>query len=196
MPRPLIRRLQALALVAALLWSPLVSAIDPVMLLLMRMLRDKIITSLADAAVGYALKPPDPSVVALPSPRPGIPPPGMPEPERIRFLIDNNYTYLSAPERDRVYQGMMAALDDPANAAVRGRMLDEFWQMAIAIGEAQRILERLSRSQKQEIAASAGVAFRQLPADQRQEALDLLRTSQAPIPQDLNAMLLREFGDR
>ena len=86
--------------------------------------------------------------------------------------------------------------NDPANAAVRGRMLDEFWQMAVAIGEAQRILERLSRSQKQEIAASAGVAFRQLPADQRQEALDLLRTSQAPIPQDLNAMLLREFGDR
>jgi hypothetical protein len=196
MPRPLIRRLQVLALVATLLWAPLASAIDPVMLLLMRMLRDRIITSLADAAVEYALRPPDPAAAPLPSSRPGIPPPGMPEPERIRFLIDNNYTYLSAAERDRVYHGMMTALDDPANAAVRGRMLDEFWQMAIAVGEAQRILERLSRAQKQEIATSAGAAFRQLPADQRQEALDLLRTSQAPIPQDLNAMLLREFGDR
>ena len=193
MQHSLMRRLQALLLCAALAWSSSAAAIDPVMLLLMRMLRDKIITSLADAAVEAALKPREPTVTPLPPTRPGIPPPGMPEPERIRFLIERNFTYLSAAEQDRAYHGMMAALDDPANAPVRDRMLDEFWQMAIAVGEAQRILEQLSRAQKQEIASSAGDAFRQLPADQRQEALDLLRTSQAPIPQDLNAMLLREF---
>lgn len=193
MRRPLMRRLQALVLAVALAWAPAASAIDPVMLILMRMLRDKIVTSLADAAVAYALKPSEPDAAPQATLPPGIPPPGMPEPERIRFLIDRNFTYLSAPERDRTYDGIMAALNDPANAAVRGRMLDEFWQMAIAVGEAQRILDRLSRSQKQEISTSAGLAFRQLPADQRQEALDLLRSGQAPIPQDLTAMLLREF---
>lgn len=193
MRRPLMRRLQALVLAVALAWMPAASAIDPVMLILMRMLRDKIVTSLADAAVAHALKPGQPEMPPQATLPPGIPPPGMPEPERLRFLIDRNFTYLSATERDRAYDGIMAALNDPANAPVRDRMLDEFWQMSIAVGEAQRILDRLSRSQKQEISTNAGLAFRQLPADQRQEALDLLRSGQAPIPQDLTAMLLREF---
>ena len=193
MPSRMIRRLHALVLVAALAWAPVASAIDPVMLILMRMLRDKIITNLADRAVAAAIKPAEPGIAPQATLPPGIPPPGMPEPERIRFLIDRNFTYLSTAERDRAYDGIMTALNDPANAAVRGRMLDEFWQMAIAVGEAQRTLDRLTRSQKQEIATGAGTAFRQLPADQRQEALDLLRSGQAPIPQDLSAMLLREF---
>jgi len=194
MPRPLTRRLHALVLVTALAWAPLASAIDPVVLFLMRMLRDKILTSLADAAVEAALKPPEPGAVPQVISAPGIPPPGLPEPERLRFLIDNNFTYLSAAERDRAYQGLMAALDDPANAAVRPRMIEEFWQMAIAVGEAQRMLDRLSRAQKREIAASAGAAFRQLPPEERGELLALLQSGQAPIPQDLNAMMLREMG--
>lgn len=189
------RRLKALVLIAALAWTPLASAIDPVMLFLMRMLRDRIITSLADAAVEAALKPREPGPTpSQPDPAPGIPPPGMPEPERLRFLVDRNFTYLSAAERDRVYEGLMATLNDPANAAVRDQMIDEFWQMAIAVGEAQRILDRLSRSQKQDIAESAGAAFRQLPAEQRQELLAELQSGRAPIPQDLNAMMLREMG--
>ena len=194
MPSRLIGRLHALVLVAVLAWSPIASAIDPVTLILMRMLRDKILVALADAAVQEALRPREPGVEAQPASAPGIPPPGMAEPERLRFLIDRNFTYLSAAERDRAYQGLMATLDDPANTAVRPRMVEEFWQMAIAVGEAQRILERLSRAQKQEIAAGAGAAFRELPAEQRQEVLALLQSGQAPIPQDLNAMMLRELG--
>jgi hypothetical protein len=196
MPRRLIRRLHALALAALLAWSPIASAIDPVTLILLRMLRDKILVALADAAVQEALRPREPGVEAQPPSAPGIPPPGMAEPERLRFLIERNFTYLSAAERDRAYQGLMATLDDPANAAVRPQMVEEFWQMAIAVGEAQRILERLSRAQKQEIAAGAGVAFRELPPDQRQEVLALLQSGQAPIPQDLNAMMLREMGSQ
>lgn len=196
MPRPLSRRLCALALAAALAWPSVAAAIDPVTLILMRMLRDKIVMTIADKMVEEALKPREPGIEPQPGASPGIPPPDMPEAEQLRFLVDRNFTYLSAAERDQVYDGLMATLNDPARAEVRAQMVEEFWQMAIAVGEAQRILDRLTRAQKQEIAAGAGSAFRALPPDQRQEVLLMLRAGQAPIPQDLNAMLLREMEGR
>jgi hypothetical protein len=192
----LIGQSQVLVLVVTLAWSPAASALDPVMLLLMRMLRDKIIVSLADAAVEAALKDPEPVLAPPPGPPPGMPPPGLSEPEQIRFIIDRNFTYLQSAEREQVYQALTAALNDPSNEAVRTQMLDEFMRTALAVGEAQRALDKLSRSQKQQIATAAAAAFVQLPPDQQQELLNLLQAGHAPIPPDLNAMLLREMGAR
>lgn len=186
---------RTLVMVLVCVWPAVASAIDPVTLVLMRMLRDKILLTLADSAVEAALKAPEPERRVL-GPPPGVPPPGLEEPERIRFLIDRNFTYLAAPDRDQVYRALTAALHDPANAAVRQQMVDEFTRTAIAVGEAQRMLESLSRSQKQQIATAAGEAFLQMPADERQELLVLLQAGHAPIPPDFNAMLLREMGAR
>lgn len=194
MLRRLLCFLQVFVLVVTLAWSPAASAIDPVMLLLMRMLRDKIATALADAAVEYALRPDSPEVVARPATLPGLPPPGMPEADRMRFIVDRNFTYLTRTERDQVYDALMAALRDPANEYQHGRIVEEFTRTALAVGEAQRLLETLSRSEKQEIASAAVGAFTQMPAAERQEFLTMLRTRQAPIPADLNAMLLEELG--
>lgn len=194
MPRRLLCLLQTFVLIVTLAWSPAASAIDPVMLLLMRMLRDKIATSLADAAVEYALRPDAPEVVARPATLPGLPPPGMPEADRMRFIVDRNFTYLTHAERDQVYDALMTALRDPANEHQRGRIIEEFTHTALAVGEAQRLLDTLSRSEKQEIASTAVEAFSQMPVAERQEFLTMLRTRQAPIPADLNAMLLEELG--
>lgn len=189
-------QLRILAIAIVLAWPTAAAAIDPVTLLLLRMLRDKIVLALADAAVEAALKAREEGRRSVPVAPPGVPPAGLAEPERIRFLIDRNFTYLAAPEREQVYQALSTALNDPANAATRWQMLEEFSRTAIAVGEAQRILESLSWSQKQKIATAAGEAFVQLPADQQQELINLLRAGQAPIPQDFNAMLLREMGGR
>jgi hypothetical protein len=192
----MLHQLRVLVMTIVLAWPTAAVAMDPVTLLLLRMLRDKIVLALADAAVEAALKAREEGLRAAPVAPPGVPPAGLAEPERIRFLIDRNFTYLAAPEREQVYQALISALNDPANAATRWQMLEEFSRTAIAVGEAQRILESLSRSQKQQIATAAGEAFVQLPADQQQELINLLRAGQAPIPQDFNAMLLREMGGR
>jgi hypothetical protein len=195
--RALVRRLQALLLVAALACSAQAAAIDPVMLLLMRMLRDKVILALADAAVERALKAPEPGLPAAPpAPPAGLPPPGLAEPERLRYIIDHNFTYLSAAEREEVHRGLMQALDDPAHQATRNRMIEEFSRTALAVGHAQRVLDTLSRSEKQEIASAAASAYHQLPPAERQEMLAMLHSRQAPIPADLNAMMLEAIASR
>lgn len=185
------------ALIAALILSCTqpAAAIDPVTLILVRMLRDKILMHLADQAVEEALKAP-PKSFAILAPPPGLPPPGLPEAERMRYIVDRNFTYLSGAQRDQVHQGLMTALNDPANHASRAEMIDEFTRTALAVGEAQRILDKLSWSQKRDIAVSAGSAYRQLPADERLELLTMLRSGQAPIPQDLTTLLLAEMEGR
>lgn len=188
-------RLGAAALAIGLLWSGAAAAIDPVTLILLRMLRDKVVLRLADAAVERALRPDEPTPFAsVPPPLPGIPPSTMPEPERMRFLVDRNFTYLSGGERNRVYDALMAALNDPAHAHQRGEIIASFTQTAIAVGEAQRLLDRLTAREKREIAAAAADAYQALsPADQA-EMLRVLRAREAPIPQDLNGMMLQAMA--
>ncbi|MBL8447287.1 MAG: hypothetical protein JNJ44_07720 [Zoogloeaceae bacterium] len=195
-PAPTVRRRFAAAVLAlGLAWSGTAAAIDPVTLILLRMLRDKVVLRLADAAMERALRPAE-ATTTLQSPPalPGIPPATMPERERLRFLVDRNFTYLSAGERDRVYDALIVAVDDPANVSQREEIIAAFTQTAIAVGEAQRLLDRLSTREKREIAQAAASAYQALSAEDQREMLRVLRTREAPIPQDLNGMMLQAMA--
>ncbi len=184
------RALRALVLAAVLTGAaPAAQAVDPIVLFLLKMLRDQIITTVADAAVREALKPP-------PEPEFGYRPlyvaprfAGATEPERIRNLIDESFTDLSAAERRQVYDGLMAVLDDPANAGQRDALLAEFTQTATTVRLAREALGKLSDADRQRILDGARAEFRRLSPDQRTEMLALLRGGHAPLPRAFSAEL-------
>lgn len=164
-------------------------AVDPIVLFLLKMLRDQIITSVADAAVREMMKPP-------PEPDFGYRPlyveprfAGATEPERIRNLIDQSFADLSAGERDEVYRGLMAVLDDPANAAQRDALLAEFTQTANTVRLAREALGKLSDANRQRILDGARAEFRRLAPDQQAQMLALLRGGHAPLPRAFSAEL-------
>ncbi|MFZ5557289.1 MAG: hypothetical protein ACOZDY_11315 [Pseudomonadota bacterium] len=184
------RVLRAMVLAAALAGAaPAAHAVDPIVLFLLKMLRDQIITSVADAAVREALKPP-------PEPAFGYGPlyiaprfAGATEPERIRSMIDQSFADLSAGERQQVYDGLMKVLDDPANAGQRDAILAEFTQTADTVRLAREALDKLSDAERQRILDAARDQFRRLSPDQQTEMLALLRAGHAPLPRAFSAEL-------
>ncbi|HSO06181.1 MAG TPA: hypothetical protein VLW45_03020, partial [Pelomicrobium sp.] len=169
------RALRALVLAVLLASTAPAHAVDPIVLFLLKMLRDQIITSVADAAVQEMLKPP-------PEPEFGYRPlyvaprfAGATEPERIRNLIDESFTDLSAAERRQVYDGLMQVLDDPANAGQRDALLAEFTQTATTVRLAREALGKLSDADRQRILDGARAEFRRLAPAQQEEMLALLK---------------------
>lgn len=183
-------RALVLALLLAVAAPPPAHAVDPIVLFLLRMLRDQIITSVADAAMREALQPPPerPSFGYGPiyvAPRFA----GATEPERIRSMIDQSFTDLSAGERQQVYEGLMKVLDDPANAAQRDALLAEFTQTAETVRLAREALGKLTDADRQRILDRARAEFRRLAPDQQAEMLALLRGGHAPLPRAFSAEL-------
>jgi hypothetical protein len=179
-----------LAVLLAVAAPPPAHAVDPIVLFLLRMLRDQIITSVADAAMREALKPPpdQPSFGYGPlyvAPRFA----GATEPERIRNMIDQSFADLSAGERQQVYDGLMKVLDDPANAGQRDALLAEFTQTAETVRLAREALGKLTDAERRRILDGARAEFRQLTPDQQTEMLAVLRGGHAPLPRAFSAEL-------
>jgi hypothetical protein len=164
---------------------------DPIVLFLLKMLRDQIITSVADSAVKESLKAPPPGEVTFGYGPLSVAPrfAGATEPERIRTMIDECFTDLSASERQQVYDGLMAVLDDPANAAERDAILAEFTQTAETVRLVRETLGRLSDADRQRILDGARAQFRRLTPDQQADMLALLRGGHAPLPRAFSAEL-------
>lgn len=161
------------------------TAVDPLTLFLLRMLRDQAITSAIESGARMA-------------PQASRPGPGTPyisdESQRLRYLIDESFVHLSARQRVELHASLLRMLGDPKNAEVRSDILAEFTRQAVAMRDAHRHLARLTEADMRLIAADARAEFAKLPQDERQQMLQALRQGVPGMPRELNELLIAEFN--
>jgi hypothetical protein len=177
-----------------LLFSASAAYADPILLLLLRMVRDQAISASVQAGVG-ALQ----QGATIPAPVYGfaLPTPPIPrdsEERHLRALLDDSFLHLSAAQRDAVFAGMRQVLNDPRNAQLRPQVVAEFALKARAVRESYLSLNQLSRAEKRTLATRAKAEFQRLPAGERQHLLEVLQSGMLPVPRDLNDIMLAEFS--
>ncbi len=170
-------------------WSSASFAVDPLTLMLLRVLRDQIITSSAQSAVeGMQREDKEPQVIVLP------PSPYALEDSKLRSLIDEGFVYLTPAQRDEVYVSVRRALADPKNVALRPLIVQELAMKASAVRQAHEQLNNLSEGEKKTIVSQARKEYLSLPPEERQQMIQVLQSGIAPIPHDLNDRMLAAFG--
>lgn len=169
-------------------------AIDPILLLLLRMVRDQVITSSLQSGVEALREEPRPPAPVFGYALPSAPPEQGSEGQHLKALIDDSFLHLTANQRAAVNAGMQKILDDPSNAPIKAQILGEFSLKARALGAGYRQLDSLSRSEKRTLAAQAKEEFLRLPPAERQQLLEVLQTGMLPMPRDLNDIMVAEFS--
>jgi len=171
-------------------WFGTAAAVDPLVLLLLRMIRDSVISSALEAGYNSATQPakPDPAA-ALPrlAPLPAT------EGQWLRSLIDESFIHLSSAQRDELYASLMRMLNDPRYEQVRPQLFAEFTGQAIAMRDAHRRLSGLTADQMHTIAVEARREYERLPPDQRQQMMQVLQHGIPGVPRTLNDAMLAEF---
>lgn len=184
---------RAAAAVALALFCLPAHAADPLTILLLRLLRDKIISAGIESAVerGGALS--------------SSPPPDSPSPPgtigltygldhaQLRQLIDEGFVHLSASQRAEVYESVRRILADPKNAADVPAIIADLAIKASAVRQAHEQLSLLSATRKRQIAAEARGEYERMAPDTRDQMASVLRQRLVPLPADLNEMILSEF---
>ena len=172
-----------------LTWPSASFAVDPLTLLLLRMLRDQIITSSAQNAI-------ERQQADRRAPETYVPPPSpyALDDAKLRSLIDEGFVYLTPAQRDEVYASVRRALADPKNAAMRPVIVQELAVKASAVRQAHERLENLSDDEKDAIVRQARDEYVKLPPDERRQMIQVLQSGLAPIPHELNERMLAAFG--
>jgi hypothetical protein len=167
-------------------------AIEPLTLLLLRMIRDQAISAGIEAgARTLAEKPQAPPMrtwQALPALASGT------EEEHLRALIDESFAYLAPHQRAAVHQSVMQVVSDPRHAAMKPQIIAEFRIKASTVRETYRMLDRLSAAEKQALATQARDHYRKLDQAQQSELLAAVRSGMLPIPRDLHEIIVAEFS--
>lgn len=187
-------RLRRIAVCFTLLlagWSTAAVAIDPLTLILLRLLRDQIITrSLEAVATPAAVDPTAPTHQPL----------TIPAPEydlgdaRLKMLIDEGFVHLLPAQRQEVFLSVKKMLADPKNAAAQAYIVQELALKASAVRQAHERMIRLTQAEKQAIAAQAREEYVRMDPEERELMVTVLRTGGVPIPRDLAEMILAEFA--
>lgn len=182
-----------LVCVVLLLGSSAAYSLDPMLLLLVRMMRDHAISTSVEAGVNSLRQDAPPQ-----APKFGYGPPKPPEPQgnpeqRLRKLIDESLLHLSAAQRDAVFAGMQKVLGDPQYAQHSSQILAEFTSTARALREGFLQLDRLTYSQKKALVLQAREEFQRLSAEERQHLLEVLQAGMLPVPRDISEIMLAEF---
>lgn len=171
------------------IWSSASFAVEPLTLILLRVLRDQIISSSAQAAIEGAQREDERSRAAvLPSSPYAL------DDQKLRALIDEGFIYLTPAQRDEVYVSVQRALADPRHAHLRPMIIQELALKASAVRQAHEQLNNLSYGDKKAIAGHARDAYASLAPEERRQMIQVLQSGIAPIPRDLNDMILAEFG--
>jgi hypothetical protein len=118
------------------------------------------------------------------------------EPQHLKQLIDDSFVYLTASQRQEIFDSLNAALLDPKNAAVRGTMIEYFADKALTIRAAQQQLAKLPWSEKERLASEFKTEVASLSAEEQAQLGELLRKNMLPVPSDLNQLLLAAFEAR
>lgn len=171
------------------IWCSASFAVEPLTLVLLRVLRDQIISSSAQALVEGAQRDGVKSSAVIP-----IPPSYGLDEQQLRALIDEGFVHLTPAQRDEVYSGVRRGLADPKNAHLRPMIIQELALKASAVRQAHERLNNLSYGQKKAIAGEARQEYSNLSNDERQQMMQVLQSGIAPIPRDLNDMILAEFS--
>jgi hypothetical protein len=161
-------------------------AADPIVMLLLGIAREMVFNAVRERLM--APSDPEPPVGATLYPGTTV------EPEYVRQLIDEGFSYLSRGQREEVFDSLHASLMDPKNATVRASMIEYFAERAIAMRMAQDRLRSLSTAEKSQLAAEFRQQVAGLPPEETAQLAELLRRQVLPVPRDLNDMLLAEIG--
>lgn len=180
------RSLVLVSLVLAL-WPAVGVAADPLTLLLIHIIREQIASAVQDA-VEKAQRESERPVLVIP------PTPYDLDDQKLRALIDEGFVYLSSAQRDEVFASAKRILSDPSHAAIRPMLVQELAVKASAARQAHERLANLSPAEKKALAVQARGEYEKLPPEERQQMIQVLRTGIAPLPRDLNEMILAEFG--
>jgi hypothetical protein len=165
-------------------------AADPLVLFLLRMIRDQVISSAIQSGVEASQKPRKPQVATAPRPGPQAPTEG----QWLKGLIDDSFVHLGSQQREELYASLMKMLSDPKNEPIRAEIISEFTRQAIAMRDAHRQLSRLSESDMKVIAAEARTEFERLAPDQRQQLMQALQHGVPGMPRALHDLMLAEFA--
>lgn len=135
-----------------------------------------------------------PAVISEPMPDMSLVYPGTTvEPEHLRRLIDDSFSYLGDSQRREVFEALNASLQDPKNAALRGTMIDYFATRALKVRAAQLQLAQLTSQEKERLAAQFKREVGALSSEEQSQLGELLRQGLLPVPSDLNQLLLTAF---
>jgi hypothetical protein len=193
--RVMARRLRGVFLVVliAMFSAPAFGA-DPLTLLLLRVIRDKIISAGIESAVEHAGRRASPQTAApaLLRSLPGLPYAGFDEPQ-LRQLIDEGFIHLSASQRSEVFAGVMRIVSDPKHAADVPAIITDLAIKASAVRQAHEQINALPFARKRQIAAEAREEYEKMPVDMREQMASVLRQRMVPLPADLTDMILAEF---
>lgn len=182
-------RMRWAVMVLTMAWSNIAFAADPLTLILLRMLRDQVISSSIQSAVESA------SQSAPKKAEPIVIPPAPYDlgDEKLRALINEGFVHLTAAQREEVFTSVKRALADPRHAAARPVIIQELALKASAVRQAHEHLNNLSQGDKRSIATQAREEYVKLPEEERLQMIQVLQSGVVPIPRDLNDMILAEF---
>jgi len=173
-----------LSLVTAL---PLAAqAADPLTVYLLKMLRDQAVS----AAIESAAESTPPAAAPEARPLEGVY--GISE-TQLRGLIDTGFVHLNERQRRDIYDSLTRMLADPKNAAARPMIIEQLAVKAAAVRGALERLEALSTDEKRAIVVDARNEFERMSGEERERMKQLLLSRVAPIPRDLNDLMLAEL---
>ena len=182
-----------LVCVVLLLCSTAAYSLEPILLLLVRMMRDHAVSASVEAGVNSLRKDAPPQAPSFGYTLPNPPEPQGNAEQRLRTLIDESLLHLSAVQRDAVFAGMQKVLRDPQYAQHSSQILAEFTSTARALREGYLQLDRLSHSQKKALVLQAREEFQRLSAGERQHLFEVLKSGMLPVPRDVTEIILAEF---
>lgn len=177
-----------------LLGSASAAYADPVLLLLLRMIRDQAITNSLEAGYNSMQRLPAPAPPTYGYALPTAPVPHGSDEQHVRTVIDENFLHLLKEQRDAVFAGVQKMLDNPRYAQMRSQIVAEFTLKARAVGDGYRALDRLSYAEKRALAQRAKEEFRRLTSEQRGQLREILQAGILPVPRDLGEIMLSEFN--
>lgn len=194
-----LRSLRRLALIGAIFasFSTASFAMDPLVLFLLKVLRDQVISATVEAGYEAAKEAYEAPPAAAPPMTLGMPPSlpaGASESERLRALVDESFVHLTPQQREELYTSFMQIVNDPANAAQRQVLIAQFTIQANNLRDGHRLLSQLSGDAMRGLVVQARSEYEKLPPEQQAQMLQVLRRGIPGVPHALNEMMLSEFS--
>jgi len=184
------RVLQSLLIVVLALGPAASHAADPLMLILLRLLRDKVISTALENAYAHGQREARGALRVAPNPAP----PWALDDQRLRQLIDEGFVHLTDAQRTEVFAGVKRILADPKNAAAIPVIIEELAIKASAVRQAHEAMSALSASDKRLLARDTREELLKMPSEERQQLLQILRSNAIPLPGDLRDLILADFA--
>jgi hypothetical protein len=178
---------RTLAVLVLALWPTVALAAEPLTLILLHIIRQQI-ASAVENAIEKAQRERERPVLVIPRAPYDL------DDQQLRALIDEGFVHLTRTQRDEVFASVKKILSDPQNAAMRPGLVHELAVKASAVRQAHEQLAALTSSEKRALAVQAREEYAKLPAEERQQMVQVLQTGIVPLPRDLSEMILAEFN--